>query len=370
MDNMALSQQFTPDSTMANESIALKIVFGNEIRRFALEKTSYSNLLDNICKLFALVPSGVRIGYIDEEGDNVRISSDSELQFAIKHCAGKLRMIVSLLEPPVMPSAPQFEVPQYIPPVAPVLHQSYQPTSDPSFNNAAYSQGFDPSTEKKRREHEWKKEKKEWKREKRELKKMHKYAKDDNISFAEELHPLKFNSLRLVNDYFIVANNRTEEFKLKTEPGIQFTKVWRIRNESGLMWSHSLGWQFSFQKGDAPALNLPTIVALPKDVAPQEEFDIILHGTAPKQFGKYVCVYRMSTPASKKLFGQPLKIVIKVREPEVLTPEVKEMLGQLHQMGFRNDPLNKRLIKQNHGSLEAVVNRLANISVKQDFKQH
>jgi len=361
---------------MANtDAVTLKVVFGNEIRRFALTETNFTNLVDNICKLFSLVPSGVRIGYIDEEGDNVRISTDSELQFAIKHCAGKLRLIVSLIEQPVMPSAPQFVVPQYIPPVSPMSHEG----SYPPFNNSLYSQGFDgcdPKAEKKRRKHEWKQEKTAWKREKKELskiekeaRKMQKYAKDDNITFAEELHPLKFNSLRLVNDYFIVANDRTEEFKIKIEPGTQFTKVWRIRNESGLMWSHSLGWQFSFQKGDASAMNLPSILALPKDIAPQEEFDIIVHGTAPKQCGKYVCVYRMSTPASKKLFGQPLKIVIKVREPEVLSPETKEILGQLHQMGFHNDALNKRLIKQNHGSLEDIVNRLANISVKQEQKK-
>lgn len=367
---------------MANtDTLTLKVVYGNEIRRFALEDTTFSNLVDNVCKLFSLVPSGIRIGYIDEEGDNIRISTDPELQFAIKHCGGKLRLIVSQVEQPVTPSAPQFLVPEYIPPINPgaINQDPYSVAYPPLTNDSLYSQGFvavDPKAEKKRRKQEWKQEKIAWKREKKELskierqaRKMQKYAKDDNITFAEELHPLKFNSLRLVNDFFIVANSRSEEFKLKIEPGVQFTKVWRIRNESGLMWSHSLGWQFAFQKGDVATMKLPNILALPKDVAPQEEFDIIVHGTAPKQCGKYVCVYRMSTPASKKLFGQPLKIVIKVLEPEVLSPETKEILGQLHQMGFHNDALNKRLIKQTDGSLEAIVNRLANISVKQEQKK-
>jgi hypothetical protein len=291
-------------------------------------------------------------------------------------------LIVSQTEQPVAPSAPQFVVPPYVPPLSPGYESqppfvvSYPPIVP---NSSVYAQNFDaydPKAEKKRRKQEWKQEKTAWKREKKELhrieketRKMHKFTKDDNIAFAEGLHPLKFNSLRLVNDYYIVANNRTEEFKIKIEPGVQFTKVWRIRNESGLMWSHSLGWQFSFQKGDSAAMKLPNILALPKDVAPQEEFDIIVHGTAPTQFGKYVCVYRMSTPASKKLFGQPLKIVIKIKEPEELSPETKEILGELHQMGFYNDALNKRLIKQTNGSLEDIVNRLANISVKQEKKK-
>jgi len=68
-----------------------KIQCGNEFRRFLLPSTRFLDLEAQIRNAFVFAPEKpLVIKYTDEEGDNVTISSDEELQFAIELFAGKL----------------------------------------------------------------------------------------------------------------------------------------------------------------------------------------------------------------------------------------------------------------------------------------
>jgi hypothetical protein len=68
-----------------------KIQCGTEFRRFLLPSIRFSDLEAQIRSAFGFAPEKpLVIKYTDEEGDNVTISSDEELQFAIELFAEKL----------------------------------------------------------------------------------------------------------------------------------------------------------------------------------------------------------------------------------------------------------------------------------------
>ena len=67
--------------------VHIKAYRGSEIRRFELDSArTFPQLLEQVVKLFGLTDKEtVAINYCDRDGDIVRLSSDSELQTALKH---------------------------------------------------------------------------------------------------------------------------------------------------------------------------------------------------------------------------------------------------------------------------------------------
>jgi hypothetical protein len=78
-------------SSKMNTITHCKIQCGNEFRRFLLPSNKFSDLDSQIRATFGFGPEkNLVIKYTDEEGDNVTISSDEELEFAIGLFAGGL----------------------------------------------------------------------------------------------------------------------------------------------------------------------------------------------------------------------------------------------------------------------------------------
>ena len=67
--------------------VQIKAYRGSEIRRFDIEAgTTFAQLKELVSSLFGLSKEDtVAINYYDRDGDVVRLSSDAELQTALKH---------------------------------------------------------------------------------------------------------------------------------------------------------------------------------------------------------------------------------------------------------------------------------------------
>ena len=67
--------------------VQIKAYRGSEIRRFDIEAgTTFAQLKELVFNLFGLSKEDtVTINYCDRDGDIVRLSSDAELQTAVKH---------------------------------------------------------------------------------------------------------------------------------------------------------------------------------------------------------------------------------------------------------------------------------------------
>ena len=78
----------------------MKAYRGSEIRRFDIEAgTTFPQLKELVFNLFGLSKEDtVTINYCDRDGDIVRLSSDAELQTAVKHLGDqdtwKLQVVV------------------------------------------------------------------------------------------------------------------------------------------------------------------------------------------------------------------------------------------------------------------------------------
>jgi len=65
-----------------NQMIHIKVALNNEFRRFSMDKTNYSELVDMIRTLYSLPTGALKICYVDDEADTVLITSDEEFSYA------------------------------------------------------------------------------------------------------------------------------------------------------------------------------------------------------------------------------------------------------------------------------------------------
>jgi len=65
-----------------NQMIHIKVALNNEFRRFSMDKTNYSELVDMIRTLYSLPTGSLKICYLDDEADTVLITSDEEFSYA------------------------------------------------------------------------------------------------------------------------------------------------------------------------------------------------------------------------------------------------------------------------------------------------
>ena len=96
--------------------VIVKVYRGSEIRRFYIEAgTTFAQLQKLLVKLFRLrKEDAVTINYCDRDGDVAQLSSDAELQAALKHLGEqdtwKLQILVQLKPevnhwPPIQPNS-------------------------------------------------------------------------------------------------------------------------------------------------------------------------------------------------------------------------------------------------------------------------
>ena len=105
---MEVARKNTRNSEPARtaEMVHIKAYKGSEIRRFEIDPSStFAQLKELVVKLFGLGEDDtVTINYCDRDGDVIRLSSDGELQTALRHLGEedtwKLQVVVQHKEPP------------------------------------------------------------------------------------------------------------------------------------------------------------------------------------------------------------------------------------------------------------------------------
>ncbi|PRQ17216.1 putative PB1 domain, Zinc finger, ZZ-type, Next to BRCA1, central domain-containing protein [Rosa chinensis] len=93
-------------------------------------------------------------------------------------------------------------------------------------------------------------------------------------------------------------------------PSTPFTKIWRMRNNGGLIWPKGtqLMWIGGdrFSKSDSVEIEIPA-----HGVLAENELDIAVDFTAPESPGRYISYWRMASPSGQK-FGQRVWVLIQV----------------------------------------------------------
>jgi hypothetical protein len=85
-----------------NNKIHIKAVLNNEFRRFSLEKANFNKLEETIRVLYSLAPSQtLRVCFIDDEKDEVLISSDEELLYAVD-LVNPVKLVITLVNSAVV----------------------------------------------------------------------------------------------------------------------------------------------------------------------------------------------------------------------------------------------------------------------------
>lgn len=110
-----------PNAIVANPNppsapISVKVSFGNDIRRVTFNGASFVPLRDLVAGLFVLDPVTTVVKYQDEDEDKITMSSDGELQEALRLSKGTLRLFVESKaqqqEPAAQDPTPQEGFPQ------------------------------------------------------------------------------------------------------------------------------------------------------------------------------------------------------------------------------------------------------------------
>jgi len=65
-----------------NQMIHIKVALNNEFRRFSMDKTNYSELVETIRTLYSIPTGTLKICYIDDEADTVLVATDEEFSYA------------------------------------------------------------------------------------------------------------------------------------------------------------------------------------------------------------------------------------------------------------------------------------------------
>jgi len=86
------------------KTIHIKTVLNNEFRRFSLDKANFSKLEGTIRTLYSLAPTQqLRVCFIDDEKDEVLMSSDEEFLYAVD-LVQPVRLVVTLIDSVLPPS--------------------------------------------------------------------------------------------------------------------------------------------------------------------------------------------------------------------------------------------------------------------------
>jgi len=335
--------------------LAIKVKYGDQLRRFNLKSNSFAEFTQDIRSVFQLdsnLPLVVK--YLDDEGDEIIMSSDTELTCAVDlmpattgRCLKVFVQIQQQQQPQLLPGAfPTASVqPMFYPyPVVPA-----QPKSSHEMLLEAVKQRKMEKLEKKID--------KKFER------------KFDKLAVRQErpgyVRPMM---ARLVSHVTVPDG---QEFG----PDVTFTKTWKLRNDGDQPWSANFLFVRVSRAEDA--LNAPLSVPLGQEVAAGWEVDITVTMRTPVQPGSYENFWRISTPEGRK-FGQRIRCKISVvasseddssSNEQKVNKETKQQyfaalrekyqvqLNALQQMGFQDS--DRKLLKKLdkfQGNLDLVLN--------------
>lgn len=315
---------------------SVKVIHGSDIRRFSVSSVSFQEMDLRVRQLFCFGNAKLVFKYQDEDQDWISVSSDQELKTAFDHFGNPvLRLTVEPL-PADAPSSSSLAFSSSLPslPLYPVLNE--RPVEGVAVQMkengfASTTPVFSPAGDSKQ-------------------------LLSDKKAFKVQRKMLKlgFQGFRFVSD-------RTIPDGTCMTPGASFTKIWRIRNESGSAWP---ACSLVFRKGDPLGASEQTL-AIPSIQAGQE-FDISLPLRVPHECGKYTGVWRLTHPSVRTL-GAPLKVKIRVpkgdgsSDEDALQDEGRWLsaLKQLEEMGFVHRKKNLKLLARFGGDVQRVAFKLA-----------
>jgi len=146
--------------------------------------------------------------------------------------------------------------------------------------------------------------------------------------------------------------------------GDEFTKTWRVRNESNVAWPENV--ELIVVGGDASLAVQPS-VTVRGGVPPNTEADLSVACRAPTTPGSYQTFWRLKEVDGKR-FGQRLGLSVMVggattcssdaqSDSEMMTSdgEFAAQMARLKEMGFDDSGSNARLLARFKGNIERVV---------------
>lgn len=267
--------------------LAIKVKYGDQLRRFNLKSNSFAEFTQDIRSVFQLDSNlTLVVKYLDDEGDEIIMSSDAELTCAVDLMPAStgrcLKVFVQIQQQqPQQPPQPQ---PQLLPGAFPTA--SVQPMF--------YPYPVVPAQSKSSHEmlREAVKQRKIEKLEKKIDKKIEK--KFDKLAVRQQRGVISPMMARLVSHVTVPDG---QEFG----PDVTFTKTWKLRNDGSQPWAANFVFVRVSRVEDA--LSAPLSVPLGQEVAPGWEVDVTVTMRTPVQSGVYENFWRLSTPEGRK-FGQ------------------------------------------------------------------
>lgn len=258
-------------------ALSVKVHFGDDVRRFALETVSFEDLSKTIRSCYALpADAPISVKYLDDEQDWISVSSNYELRLATTF-GNPIKLRVEATE------------------------------TGPAPGNAAPAPSSSSGDQKTRKEQirELKEARKEQIREVKEARREQIREARRGCRGAKKTDAAQKKFLARV-----VAATATPA-KTRFHTGEAFLQAWKLRNESDAPWPSDT--QLVFKRGDQ--LASVDHVPLGKTVQPNEEVELTISMIAPMKAGNYVSVWRLSSESKEqgcRFFGQPLKVKIGV----------------------------------------------------------
>lgn len=250
-----------------NKGIEIKASFNNQFRRFELPKISFNLLVNTLMYLFEFSSSDeFLINYKDEDEDLVCISSDMELQYAIRKFFKDSHLRLYLTERVVL-HRDSFKTPRN--------DKSYQ--TEESYTDFSYISPKKQITEEN-------------------------YTESD----------IKCNESGKVLAKFVKDVSIPDCTCMW--PNTSFVKTWRFKNTGNRPWPK--GSQLVFI-GNSDKMSGPDYVSIPESITvkPGDNIDISVPLVAPPKPGRYLGYWRMRDRKSRMFFGQPVWVKIDVVDP-------------------------------------------------------
>jgi len=321
-------------NTSNENTVTVKVAFGEELRRFSVQDPSFAKLVAQVQELFKIDGAAeLCIKYKDDESDKITMSSDLELKEALAISAGGiLRLEIAVKQPQAAPS----RMP------APLVVE-------------------DKTLAKEQKKRIWQ----EKKALKCEMKAEHVKMKQAQRLIMWQTKQAKARAAgklvaRHVKDVTIADGT-------ELPPNTNFVKTWRIRNE-GAQWP--AGCSLLFVGHNSDRMNGPESVPLPGAVDPEQEIDVSVPLTSPAEPGRYVGYWRLCAPDGRK-FGQRLWVSIAVPSTSSSSDEganvnrapdsaYEDLATKVEGMGF---PVKRkrimRMLMKHGGDVDKVVGALA-----------
>jgi hypothetical protein len=336
-----------------------KVQFNGQFRRFVLKSNSFDALAATIRSIYNISDAlEVRVRYLDDEGDEITISSDAELVTALQTITGCLKLSVIALQKDIsLPQVAKAVVPKPID--APIIEKQDQQTM-PVANGRNRMPDFVREIIKQKQAN-----------------KKEKVAKPEKPFANNEKPTRSAHRARLV-----VTRDAPdcEEFA----PDANFNKSWIIRNPSALPWSTE--FKLIRVKNDSGAMSQADSVSITRAVAPNELYEVTVPMHAPSQPGTYENYWRMTDNEGKK-FGPILTCKINVVAKPIEQPVVAQQapsdaavvvdrkqlilarkqareerfkkyegqLAKLQELGYKTNNQHVRLLAEFDGDVDRVV---------------